>query len=344
MYNLDYSRQQGAAQLQVMKSSHVVQVGVGSGSNLVMQLVRMGVGKITFVDPDIVEARNVTSQGYTLDDAVAATPKVLALQRDCKAINPEALIIPMHEDFVAMSDNQIKEILSDATVLIMTTDYHPAQARGALAGMVCDVPTILASLYRRGRAGEIVFTYPGVTQGCYRCITNDRYDYVATQRTSGTGNAAGSLPFAASYIDSIVGHLAVGIIHKRLGAADNPYAQWLDLLGQRNFIQTRMAPDYTLGNDDIFGDVFGHGDKVFAFDSIWQSGAAETKLTCPDCHGKGTVPIGVRFSETTCVEKLWTCGCLIQAGTARRECPSCGSSTLDCSRTVSKHSEERSEW
>jgi molybdopterin/thiamine biosynthesis adenylyltransferase len=322
---LDYSRQAGAADLEVMRRSHIVQVGVGSGSELVRSFSRMGAGKITVIDPDTVEPRNVTSQGYTYAAALASVPKVVALERECNAINPEALIVPLQEDFVRMSDRRLKEILSDATLLIMATDHHPAQARGALAGLVCDVPVILASLYRRGRAGEIVYTYPGLTEACYRCITAERYEFVARERTGGTGNAAGSIPFAAAFVDAIVGHLAVGVLHKRHGAA-NPYADWFEKLGQRNFIQTRMAPDYKLGDEDIFGDVFGHGEKVFAFDTIWQPGVAELKHDCPDCRGRGATPVGERAHETTEMAASPGCGCLIQLGSADGGCPACSRS------------------
>ena len=62
-----------------------------------------------------------------------------------------------------------------------------------------------------------------------RCITRARYEHVARNRTGGTGNAASSLPFAAGVIDNILGHLAVGTLHRRKGA-DNAYARWLDRL------------------------------------------------------------------------------------------------------------------
>jgi hypothetical protein len=177
---------------------------------------------------------------------------------------------------------------------------------------------VLGSLYREGKAGEVIFTYPGRTKACYRCITASRYDHVARSRGTGIGSASGSLAFAAQFVDAIVGHLTVALLHKWRGAAQNRFAQWIDELGQRNFIQVRMDPGYTLGDEDIFGSALGRTDRVFAFDSIRQSGIGEVKVDCPDCHGHGAAPPEDRRAESTELVQR-PCGCLIQKGSAH-EC------------------------
>jgi hypothetical protein len=311
---LDYARQEGAIDWDVVRNCDVVQVGIGSGQTITKTLARTGIRRLSIIDPDFVEPRNVTSQGFTYDDARCGRPKVEALARDCKAIDPELDIVSIQADFVAMADAEVKALITPKTVLLMTTDCHHAQARGALTSLVCGIPVILASLYREGRAGEIVFSYPGRTLACYRCIAASRYEHVARGKGNGTGSAAGSLPFAAQIVDALVGHLTIAIAHKWHGAENNRFAKWVDVLGQRNFIQTRMDPDYRLGNEDIFGAALGHGDQVFAFDSIWQSGLPEVKPNCPDCHGKGATDMN-RQAESTELEKR-ECGCLVQRGAA----------------------------
>lgn len=311
---LDYSRQTGAADLAVLQASHVVAVGIGSASLLYKTLARIGLGRLTCVDYDVVEFRNVTSQGYTFADAQQKRSKVDALRDECLAINPELNFTGLQQDFVTLPDDRLKALLSDVDLLIMTTDHHPAQARGALAGLVCDVPVLSGAMYRRGRAGEIIFQYPGLTKTCYRCITRYRFDFVAQHRTSGTGDATGSLPFTPMFVDAILGFLTVGILHKRRGAQDNPYARWFERIGNRNFIQTRLDPDYRLGTEDIFGDVFGHDERVFCCDTIWQPGEPEIQPHCPYCHGKGAIPVGVRLGESTCLVQS-PFGGLVQQGT-----------------------------
>lgn len=314
---LDYSRQKGATDLEVMQKSHLMIVGTGSASHLAVTMTRMGLGKLTACDPDVVEPRNVTSQGFTWRDAQEGRFKVTALRDECRAINPDVEFNAMAEDFVRIPDDRLKRILGTTDLLVMTTDHHPAQARGALAALVCNKPVILASLYREGRAGEIIFQYPGETKACYRCITRERYQYVARKEAPETGAAEGSLPFAPQIVDGIVGHLLIGMLHKCHGDGANRFAAWIDRLGDRNFIQVRMAPAYRLGDEDIFGNVFGHHEQVFCFDTIWQPGSAELQPECADCHGRGAMQPG-RWDETTEIERL-TCGCLVQRGQ-----PCCG--------------------
>lgn len=210
---LDYARQEGAADLDVMRNSSVTMVGTGSASHLAISLIRMGLAHLRLFDPDIIEPRNVTSQGFTWSDAVQRRRKVDALRDECLAINPNAVIEALPEDFVRVPDARLKAILQTTSLLLMTTDHHPAQARGALAALVCDVPVILASLYRRGRAGEIAFQWPGKSKVCYRCIARERYEHVARRQAPATGTANGSLPFAPQIVDAIVGHLAVAMLH-----------------------------------------------------------------------------------------------------------------------------------
>ncbi|MDA1054278.1 MAG: ThiF family adenylyltransferase [Planctomycetota bacterium] len=309
----DYSRQEGAVDLAVMQQSKIGIVGIGSFSQTALNFVRMGVGQFWACDPDSVEPRNVTSQGFTWHDAQQRRPKVDAFRDECLAINPDVRVETLAADFVTLPDARLKALLKDTSLLLMTTDHHPAQARGALAALVCDRPVILASIYRLGRAGEIIFQYPGQTFACYRCITRERYEHVARQQAPATGTANGSLPFAAQMVDANVGHLAVGILHKWHGATENRFAQWIDRLGDRNFVQIRMDPDYRLGDDDLFGRVFGHDEQTFCFDTIWQPGSAELNPHCPDCHGRGATVAGRWREETTEMERL-ACGCLAQRG------------------------------
>ncbi len=317
---LDYSRQEGAVDLDVLRKAVIGITGIGSFSQSALNFVRMGVGRMWICDPDVVEPRNVTSQGFTWQDACQRQLKVEAFRDECLAINPDVRIETLAEDFVAIPDARLKALLAETSLLLMTTDHHPAQARGALAALVCDTPVILASLYRRGRAGEIVFHYPGQTRACYRCITRERYEHVARQTAPATGTANGSLPFAPQVVDGIVGHLAIGMLHKRHGAVDNTFAKWIDRLADRNFIQIRMDPDYRLGDDDIFGQVFGHHEQTFCFDTIWQPGSAELNPRCPDCHGLGATVAGRWREETTEIVRMPCCGCLLQRG---RLCESC---------------------
>lgn len=58
----------------------------GLGSNIAVQLARLGVGTLVLVDFDVVETSNLNRQHYTMQHL--GLPKALALQEQLKAINP----------------------------------------------------------------------------------------------------------------------------------------------------------------------------------------------------------------------------------------------------------------
>lgn len=59
----------------------------GTGSPLVEQLARLGVGELVLVDPDRVEVKNLNRiVGATMDDAVQGRPKVRVLKRSVEAM------------------------------------------------------------------------------------------------------------------------------------------------------------------------------------------------------------------------------------------------------------------
>ncbi|MBN1961877.1 MAG: sulfur carrier protein ThiS adenylyltransferase ThiF [Deltaproteobacteria bacterium] len=70
-----------------LKPAHVGIAGCGGlGSNLAVILARAGVGKLTFIDFDIVEPSNLNRQQYFVDQI--GMPKVQALAANLKRINP----------------------------------------------------------------------------------------------------------------------------------------------------------------------------------------------------------------------------------------------------------------
>ncbi|MDO4271066.1 MAG: sulfur carrier protein ThiS adenylyltransferase ThiF [Eubacteriales bacterium] len=58
----------------------------GLGSNIAVQLARLGVGTLVLVDFDVVEVSNLNRQHYTMDDL--GKPKTTALLHQLRAINP----------------------------------------------------------------------------------------------------------------------------------------------------------------------------------------------------------------------------------------------------------------
>jgi hypothetical protein len=170
--------------------------------------------------------------------------------------------------------------------LIFATDFFPAQARGNLEALRLRKPAIWIGLYREGRAGEIVYTVPGVTDACYRCVASSRYR-AFEQQAQGAVNtthipSAGGTIFDLHLIDAVAGQVALGIL---TAGADNRFGRLIAQLGHRNLLQVKCDPDYRLGEKDIFAHYLGDHPANFSFTTI--ALAMEAEMGCPDCGAPG---------------------------------------------------------
>jgi hypothetical protein len=169
----DNSRLVGAIDITLMKEAHIVGVGCGGACTLYENLVRSGLGKLTIIDYDVIDASNITTQGYY--NSEIGLPKVEALKKRLQQINPNVVIKTIQGDFLQLNDKKIAKICSDANLLMMMTDNFHAQARGNIISLEYHIPAIFAMMYEKARASEIMFTIPGVTPNCFRCATSNRY-------------------------------------------------------------------------------------------------------------------------------------------------------------------------
>lgn len=76
----------------------------GTGSPLIEQLARLGVGKLVLVDPDIVEEKNLNRiVNATRDDADQHRPKVEVLARAIAAMGLGTSVVPLAENLISRS-------------------------------------------------------------------------------------------------------------------------------------------------------------------------------------------------------------------------------------------------
>lgn len=277
-------------------------VGLGAFGSSIEMLSKLGVKRFILFENDIVEAKNLPSQNFTNNDV--GRPKSEALTDRLKACefekgNPELprLIIAALGDFLAISDDDLEKLIlkeqsmGRKVILIFASDYHPVQARGNRLALKYGLTAFWVGIYTMGGAGEIIFYHPGFDLPCYRCITETRYNFFNKSRLAdhlkgsrdGSGESSG-LPFAASFIDSILNHIVLGAIH--VGIQENPHGKLFRRLlkEKRNFIQCKLDPDYLLNNkEDIFPQV--KGPELIAFNTIFQQ--APCNPDCPDCNNAG---------------------------------------------------------
>jgi molybdopterin/thiamine biosynthesis adenylyltransferase len=202
---------------------------------------------------------------------------------------PNLDVITYNADFLSLSEDEI--LAGDGRkIIIMGTDYHPAQARGNRFGLKFDIPVFWMGIYKNGEAGEIIFINPYAEPSlpCYRCITKSRYEAFdrnhmkghLIENINGRGTSSG-LPMVAQFIDSVAAHLVIGCIHKDI--SDNPHGRLYNrlLVERRNFIQLQLNPDYRLAGENIFEQI--NGPDIVSFNTLFQQD--EINVQCPDCSG-----------------------------------------------------------
>lgn len=101
-------------QLHLFRSSVVVIGSGGLGGYLIEELARLGVGRLTVVDPDVFEEHNLNRQLLS-SPAHLGAPKVEVAAARVRDINPAVTIIPMRDAF---SPANGRELLAGADAVV----------------------------------------------------------------------------------------------------------------------------------------------------------------------------------------------------------------------------------
>lgn len=270
-----------------LKRASIVAVGSGGANGVYESFARLGVGKLTVVDFDNVDVGNLVTQGWHADQI--GMPKVQALRDTVRRLLPVAdsvadMLHQVQSDFLAMTDEEVERLAGDADLLMFMTDDFYAQARGNMLALKLKKPALFAMMYERARCCEVSFMIPGVTPACHRCATSSRYDAYMKAGYSNDVTSAGSTIFHTQAINSVIGMLAMAILHN-----DRPgyeFSGWFGSRWERNLLQFRLSPRY---ESALFGRVFG-APQAFCFDTVWQRIEPECPPKyepCPDCGGTG---------------------------------------------------------
>ncbi len=103
---------------QKIKKSRIGIAGAGGlGSNVVVALARIGIGRLVVADFDLVEPSNLNRQYYFIDQI--GMPKVLALQETVKRINPGVDFRAVHEKITPAN---LKKYFSGLDILVEAFD------------------------------------------------------------------------------------------------------------------------------------------------------------------------------------------------------------------------------
>ncbi|MDB5328325.1 MAG: dinucleotide-utilizing enzyme [Phycisphaerales bacterium] len=276
---MNFDRIRPSIDVDRMQRAHVTVVGGANG--LTRDLVHSGLGSVTHIDFDRIEPSNAARQDFDLTDV--GRYKAEALAASLKRLNPDVQVTYLVRNFCELSEEEVDQHLGQSDLLIFATDSFAAQARGNIESLRLGKPALWIGLYQGARAGEIVYYAPGITRACYRCICSGRYEAFERQAR---GQAAppvnvpstGGTIFDLHLVDAIAGQIAVGLI---TAGAPNRMGRLIGQLDQRNLLQVKIDPNYTLNGRDVFGEYLGHHPAQFSFNTI--ALPMEPEPDCPDC-------------------------------------------------------------
>ena len=271
---MNFNKIRPSIDVEQMQASHAVIVG--GAYMLGRNLVRCGLGSITLVDFDRVDATNPARQDFDSEDI--GEYKTIALTADLKRINPDVEVEVVNRDFCEIDQVEFDELFGHTDLFILAADEFVAQARGNTEAQRLGKPALWIGLYTAGRAGEIIYHVPGVTPACYRCIASSRYAAFAAQAPGIHVPSDGGTIFDLHLVDAVAGQIAVGILTR---GADNRMGRLIDQLGDRNLLQVKIDPEWRLGDRDIFAERFGDDPANFAFNTM--ALPMEQEADCPDC-------------------------------------------------------------
>lgn len=233
--------------LEALSKRTVVIIGCGGARGFCESLARSGVGRIILVDGDTVSVTNTATQGTYLDEIGLAKTEVIA--NSLRRINPHMQIVE-YRHFLddTVTDEMLAEvigrdILSDSpesVLLCGCTDNFPAQDRTVKLALKWGVPYLAGQNYSEGLAGEIVFTYPGVTETCPRCMLASRYDaYENAPEPATPVTSEGAPIYVTDLLNSIKTHIAMMLLTYGTGCR---IGDELDLVKDRNLVLFSNSP------------------------------------------------------------------------------------------------------
>ena len=275
---MNTARINGAIDTRALARKRVAQVGVGGGAGLCRDLVRCGVGAVDLIDKDAVGEENLCRQEHMCDQV--GTSKPAALEAELRRINPAVCVTRWERDVCDFSDDEVSAIFSDVDVLVAATDSHAAQARVNQMALLLDRPVVFAGLYRGGRAGDVTFWRPGLPS-CYRCLFPSRY--AAFERGQADPPSDGATAMDVKLFDAIAAMVVVGLL---TAGADNRFGRLIDRLGDRQCLQVKIDPDWSIGGMDPVRKYLGVPDESDGYVSFCTAARRDPDPggRCPDCR------------------------------------------------------------
>jgi molybdopterin/thiamine biosynthesis adenylyltransferase len=271
-----------------LAAARVLVVGCGSvGSTMADILVRHGVGSFTLIDPDEVEAPNLSRSVYTAADCGRA--KVDALADHLRAVDPATQVVVHSRPAAELGEVGLSDVISACDLVVAATDDPVTQGALNHRSYALDRPALYTALYRGALAGEIVITVPGATP-CWACATGqlDLAEDGAVRsgvKDYGTGRLAGEVALGADVLTvvSVAAKAGIGLL---AGAGSPAGLHTVTALARHSMciVATSAAWDW-------FPTTFGATPGQYAPQSVWMR--VEGSDDCPVCGVDRRAPLTV---------------------------------------------------
>jgi hypothetical protein len=256
--------------------------GCGSvGSYVAEQLVRSGVGRLTLLDPEAVEAENLSRSAYTAEDLGRAKTEALAAR--LLRIDPSVALALEPRPLQALEPAELDALVRGADLVLALTDDPAAQRALDRFAWARGRPALFVGLYAGARGGEVLLTVPERT-ACYLCATRSRHDVeraggrVGRDVDYGTGRLPGEVAIGADihHVASAAVKLALSLLLPEGSEAGlRTFAE--DVLASgMPYLTLSTVPDYWF-YPQVFGRTAGQG----AYQSVWLT--PRRSEDCPVC-------------------------------------------------------------
>ena len=154
--------------IELLNSKHIVLVGLGGlGCPIAQYLATSGIGTLSIVDNDIIEATNLQRQILYLQEDIGL-PKTDVVEKKLKIINPDLNVKKHNTQF----SNQSGHIIKNADLVIDATDNFLTRSIINQITLLYKKPLIMgAAIKMQGQVAIFRNDLPDMP--CYNCLYND---------------------------------------------------------------------------------------------------------------------------------------------------------------------------
>lgn len=152
-----------------LRAAHVVVLGLGGAGGWVLQSLAMcGVGRLSLIDPDLVEQTNLNRQ-VLFSPSDVGSPKAEATAATLRRINPD-VTVEGHAVLVRRSAD-LAPLVSGADLVINCADFPSVAVTSAIVSETCGprgIPHIVGGAYGANLGVPGMSVLPGRTT-CWEC-------------------------------------------------------------------------------------------------------------------------------------------------------------------------------